>query len=83
MQSETSQAIIKRFFEAVEILIQQKRIRGRQTFCTLYEIDKRNFYKQMNDHSRNYFEVAWLAPLVNEYSFNATWLLTGRGEMFK
>ena len=83
MQSETSQAIIKRFFEAVDVLIQHKKIRGRQTYCNLYEIDKRNFYKQKNDLSRNYFEVAWLVPLVNDFNISSHWLMTGRGDMFK
>lgn len=83
MQSETSQAIIKRFFEAVDVLIQHKKIRGRQTYCNLYEIDKRNFYKQKHDLSRGYFEVSWLVPLVNDFNISSHWLMTGRGEMFK
>jgi hypothetical protein len=83
MQTEASQAVIKRFFEAVDMLIEQKRIRGKQTFCNLYGIDKRNFYAQKKDLSRGHFQVSWLLPLINEYSVNSTWILTGRGGMFK
>lgn len=83
MQTEESKRIIARFFEAVDHLIESGKLKGLQTYCTFYEIDKRNFYKQRKDHSRSYFQVSWLAPLVRYYKINPRWLLTGFGPMVK
>ncbi|MGP1526962.1 MAG: hypothetical protein ACTTI2_06115 [Bacteroidales bacterium] len=33
------------------------------------------------DMSRDIFQPAWLAYLVDEYGVSATWLLTGRGDI--
>jgi len=74
--------IIERFYEAIDEIITMRKIRGVQTFCNLYDIDKRNFYAQRKDMSRGWFKVSWLHPLVKEYNVSADWLLTGRGKMF-
>ena len=42
MQTGQSQVIIKRFFEALQVLIENKVIRGKQTFATRYGINRRN-----------------------------------------
>lgn len=75
--------VVNRFFEAVDALIARGDIRGIQTYCDLYEIDKRNFYKQRSDEDRGIFQVSWMVPLVTEYKVSAAWLLTGKGTMFK
>ena len=83
MQTEESKRIISRFFEALDHLIESGKIKGLQTYCNYYEIDKRNLYKQRKDHGRGYFQVSWLAPLVRYYRINPRWLLTGFGPMVK
>lgn len=83
MQTEENQKIIARFFEAIEFLLESKKIKGYQTYCTYYGIDKRNFYVQKNDYNRKYFQVSWLVPLVRYYKINPRWLLTGFGPMIK
>lgn len=76
-------AIMSRFFEAVDILIVRKDIRGIQTYCNLYEIEKRSFYAQKKDLSRGYFEIAWILPLIKDFKMSSDWLLFGKGDMFK
>jgi len=82
MQTETSQIIVRRFFEAVHELKSRKAIRGVQTFTTRYGINKRNFYTCQKEPERDIFQVAWLGYLVEDYKVSAVWLLTGLGDHF-
>lgn len=82
MQTEDSQKVVKRFFEAIYFLKTSKSIRGLQTFTTRYNINKRNLYQLKDDYSRDIFQAAWLTYLVNDYGVSATWLLTGNGSIF-
>lgn len=82
MQNPINIEITKRFYEAIKMLIESKSIRGRQTYCTLANIDKRNFYKQEKNLDLNIMQLYWLVPMVKELNINAQWLLTGKGNMF-
>lgn len=87
MRTEESRAIdnaIKeRFFEAIRMLLESKALRGRQTYCRLYDINKRHFYAQEKDITMAVLKPFWLVPLVLYYNISAEWLLTGKGGMFK
>lgn len=86
MPTEQSKAInngIKvRFFEAIKLLLASKVLRGRQTYCRLYDINKRHFYTQEADIDKCLLKPYWLVPLVEHYNINAAWLLTGHGGIF-
>lgn len=83
MQTTDSQKIVKRFFEALERLKADKRIRGKQTFTRAYGINRWNMLTLEKDHSRDIFQPAWLTYLVEDYGVSAQWLLTGVGEFYK
>lgn len=76
-----STGIKKRFFEAICMLLETRAIRGRQTYCRLYDIDKRQFYAQEKELERKLLKLYWLVPLVEVYNVSARWLLTGKGRM--
>lgn len=76
-------AIKERFFTAIRELLAMGVLRGRQTYCRLYGIDKRNFYAQEADLTLLRIQLYWLVPLVHEYGVSAKWLLTGEGYMFE
>lgn len=82
MQSATSQAVIRRFFVAVRTLIEQKRLRGIQTFTRRYGINRRNFLTLEKQPERDMFQLEWFTALVRDWGVSARWLLTGDGEMF-
>jgi len=83
MNTPVSKQIIGRFYEALDAIIAMGKIRGVNTYCRLYEIDRRNLLAQRKDLGRGWFQVSWLQPMVKEYGISANWLLLGTGKMFK
>lgn len=81
--NEINRGIKERFFIAIQALIDRKLIRGRQTYCRLYDIDKRNFYEQQRNLTAAQLKLYWLVPMVKVYGISAHWLLTGAGRMFE
>ncbi len=81
MQTEDSQKIIARFFQALYHLKSIGKIRGKQTFTKEFDINRWNLNSLEKDMSRDIFQAAWLNYLVEEYDVSADWLLTGRGEI--
>lgn len=81
MNSPDGIEITKRFFEALEILKVQKKVRGIQTFTTIYGINRRNLWKIEKENRAGLFDVAWLSYLVKDYGISAEWLLTGVGDV--
>lgn len=83
MQTPDSQIIVKRFFEALQILKKNKIIRGKATFTSRYNINRWNFNTLEDSPERDIFQVAWLDYLVNDYMISPRWLLTGEGNFFE
>ena len=83
MQTEDSQVIIRRFFQALQYLKEQKIIRGKQTFTRQFGINRWNMNTVEKEPSRDMFQTAWLTYLVTEYGVSTDWLLTGRGSIMR
>lgn len=83
MQTDDSQRIVARFFEALQRLKDDRKIRGKQTFTREYNINRWNMNTLEKDHSRDIFQPAWLTYLVEDYDVSAQWLLTGKGEFYR
>lgn len=83
MQNNDSVKIVERFFLALETLKADRLIRGVATFTKKYGINRRNLYILRHETSRDIFQVAWLAYLVNDYGVSADWLLTGAGPFYR
>jgi hypothetical protein len=83
MNTDITKHVMERFYSALDAIIAKGDIRGVNTYCRLYDIDRRNFLAQRKDLDRGWFQVSWLYPMVKEYDVSAEWLLTGSGRMFK
>ena len=83
MNTMITKSIIERFYSSLDAIIAKNDIRGVNTYCRLYDIDRRNLQAQRKDLERGWFQVSWLQPLVKEYGVSAKWLLTGQGRMFE
>lgn len=75
-------AVMERFFKALEAVIEAKAIRGVQTYCKEFGIDKRHLYAQKKDLNKGFFEVFWILPMIKKFGVSSDWLLFGEGEMF-
>ena len=73
--------ITKRFFEAIDMLIAQKRIRGLLTFTKAHDINYWNITTVRNQPEVSVLKPEWLSYLVQDYGISSEWLLTGRGGM--
>ncbi len=80
MQTQDSQQVTKRFFQALRELKERKVIRGKQTFTRRYNINRWNMNTLEKNLESDMFQAAWLTYLVRDYGVSATWLLTGAGE---
>lgn len=82
MQNPKGQAVVVRFFEALQLLKKNKIIRGKGTFTRRYGINRWNLNSVEKNPESGMFQVAWLVWLVEDYGVSALWLLTGEGEVF-
>lgn len=83
MQTPESQAIVKRFFDALYRLKDDRRIRGKQTFTREYGINRWNLNTLEKEPERDIFQVSWLTFLVRDYGVSPRWLLTGTGDFYQ
>lgn len=94
MESKTirpkANEIQKRFFEALDLLIESGRIKGLLTFCTEYNLHRpkySNIRTSLNEGKPGtgykFIDIDALAYLVEDFGISADWLLMGTGGMFK
>ena len=72
--------ITSRFFEALDLIKAQKRIRGLKTFTTRYDENYWNMHTIKKSGLR--IKQEWLTYLVRDYDVSSEWLLTGKGKIF-
>lgn len=76
--------MIMRFYDALDAIIAKKELRGVQTFCRLYNIDRRNFLLQKhNPKTRYLFKLDWIYYIVKDFKVSPEWIILGYGKMFK
>lgn len=81
--SETALGITDRFFEALDVLKQQKKIRGLQTFTREHGISYGKVNTLKNNRTVRSLKPEYLAFLSRDYGVSCEWLLLGVGYMFK
>lgn len=75
-------AITRRFFEAIDMLIAQKQIRGLQTFTTKYDINRWNLVTVKQNPDSSVLKPEYIAILIRDFNISAEWIMLGRGGMF-
>lgn len=80
--SERSISITKRFFEAIDALVETKRIRGLQTFTRSHDISFCLLSTLRNHKDKGVIKAEYIAYLCEDFDVSADWVLTGKGNMF-
>lgn len=78
----TAQEISGRFFQALETLKEQRKIRGLHTFTELHGLNYGNMNTLKHNLKNRTFRVEFLAYLAKDFDVSCEWLLLGRGPMF-
>lgn len=76
-------SITKRFFEAIDMLKAQKKIRGLQTFTKIYKINRGNMNMVKWNPDKSVLKPEWMVYLVRDFGVSSEWLILGKGGMFK
>ena len=74
--------ITERFFEALDMVIVQKKIRGLQTFTRNHGINRWNFITIRDNKETTWLKPEYLTYVIQDFGVSANWLLTGEGGMF-
>jgi hypothetical protein len=82
MNNPESIEIIRRFYEAIDWLIANKVIRGKQTFTNRYNINRWNFNTVRQKPESDMFQLVWISHLIKDFGVSAEWIMTGKGCMF-
>jgi len=82
MNNLESIKIIARFYEALDVIIANKQIRGVKTFTDMYDIGRWNFNTVRKNPQSDMFQMSWVAHLIADFDVSAEWLMTGKGWMF-
>lgn len=80
MENPETTLIVGRFFEALQLLKNEKAIRGVKTFTDRYGINRRNLYSVKLKPDSGMFQPGWLANLCRDYGVSPSWLLLGEGD---
>ena len=80
-QSDTSIAITRRFFEALDYLVASRIVRGYQTVTTMWNVDRRNLAKLKAEPQRRQLKAEYICYLERDFGINSRWVVTGHGKM--
>lgn len=79
IKEKKSIEVVGRFFQALDTLIEMKKINSEHSFCIEHNINRRNF-KRLREEPHRKFNLWMFAPII-ELGVSAEWLLTGKGKM--
>ena len=80
--SKTEIEITKRFFEAVEILKTQQKIKSLREITTMYGMNYGNVHTMMTKPDTSRIKLELLANICRDFNISAEWLLLGKSPMF-
>lgn len=81
MNNPESIKIIDRFYEAINLLIQQGALKSKRSFALSHDIEYTSFSRCETEQASDRFQLVWISYLVAEYPISLSWIMTGKGGM--
>lgn len=75
--------ITNRFFQAIDILIANKVIRGLATFTRAHNINRWNLVTVRKDPEHNYLRTEYIQYLCKDYNISPRWIIMGTGAFYE
>lgn len=72
-------ALNLRFFQALDFLVETKKIKNKKEFTDRYNLNRGNMNSVKINAEKHAIRPVWLTYLCRDYGVSAKWLLTGRG----
>lgn len=82
MNTNETVEIIKRFYQAFDVLLSTKEIRYTKNFTDKYDIVRPHFLYVKREPTSKAFQLSWISILIRDYGVSSQWIMTGNGEMF-
>ena len=80
--SQSGIDITRRFFDAIDILARDGKIRGLQTFTKRHGINRWNLITVKNKPQNTILKCEYVAYLCNDYNISPKWILLGKGNFY-
>lgn len=74
--------ITNRFFEAIDMLKEQGKIKGVKTFTDENCINRWNLNTVKWNPEKSVLKPEWIAYLARDYGVSSEWIILGSGNMF-
>lgn len=80
--SKTGTEITERFFNAIDRLTNDGRIRGLQTFTRKHNINRWNLLTVRNNPQNTMLKCEYIAYLCEDFRISPQWIILGKGDFY-
>lgn len=81
MNNPESIKIIDRFYQALNMLIDQKTLKSKRAFTMSHEIEYTSFTRCETEQTSNRFQLSWITNLTTDYPISIDWIMKNKGGM--
>ena len=74
---------VARFFQAVDYLVETRRIRGLKTLATLWDVSRFSLTWSKNHPEEKRLKLEYIYYIARDYNISLNWLFFGKGEMIE
>ena len=72
-----------RFFQAVDYLVETRKIRGLKTLATLWDVSRFSLTWAKNHPEEKRLKLEYIYYIARDYNISLNWLFFGKGEMIE
>jgi hypothetical protein len=81
MNNPESVKIVDRFYEALNMMINQGALKSKREFALSHKIEYTSFSRCETEQTSDRFQLIWITYLVSDYPVSLDWIMMGKGGM--